>query len=82
MAFELNTCEDVLNWLSKTENHHETHLFVVKWKGTVPTIDKDRVKLLYSPDQSFLKVVLAEHKERRLGKRNVFKSEEYIDPDE
>ena len=65
MAFQLNTLKDVKDWLSKPENQHDTNLFVIKWKGNVPSIGKAWLKSL--EQDGILEVVLREHNVRRGG---------------
>jgi hypothetical protein len=66
MAVELNSVQDVLDWLNRPENQFDSLLFIVRWDGHTPTIARRKLVELNNPDDRGLaEVVLIEHTRRK-----------------
>lgn len=66
MAVDLNSVQDVLDWLNVPENQFKSNLFIVKWDGHTPKIAERKLYDLNNPDDRGLaQVILTEHIRRK-----------------
>jgi hypothetical protein len=68
---ELNTLDDVKQWLHSPENQIKTELYIIKWDGATPSIatgPRNRLAELDN-DDALATVVLLEHRRRKFRPR-------------
>lgn len=66
MSCELNSIQDVLDWLNDPANQFTSNIFIVRWDGYTPRISTFRLKELNNPDDLGLaKIILVEHQRRK-----------------
>lgn len=68
----LGTPERARQWLTNPHNWHDTHLYILRWDGYLPTINRDEgLRLLREPwDMGLPEVTVWLQRELRAG-RNV-----------
>lgn len=60
---EFKNTKQLREWLSDPNNQIDSNVFIVRWKGTVPSISRSRLYLM--DERGFLETVLIEHLRRK-----------------
>lgn len=66
----ISSIDDARRWLSHPTNWFESHLFIVKWDGLVPKVNKDKGRMILNGDRecdSLLACVVVGQRKRKLS---------------